>query len=94
MSLNYSALWRPGTGAQHWATGLDLDQFAARDRDLCGQGLRLAVLRVTDGGDNCTAVWRPGRGEQQWWTGTDLDKFTDAARRFFDVGLRIAAAHV
>jgi hypothetical protein len=94
MTLNYSALWRPGTGAQHWATGLDVERLTALDRAMVNRALRLTVLRVTDGGDHCTAVWRPGAGEQRWWTGTDLDEFRVVARGCFDRGLRIAAAHV
>jgi len=94
MSWNFFAVWRPGTGAQHWETGMSFDRLKHVDDVLFNnKGLRLVVLRQ-DTDDEFSAVWRSGTGEQHWSAGIDADEFKQRDTHFFNKGLRLAAMHV
>jgi len=32
-TVNYSAVWRPGAGAQWWVSGVSFDSFKEKDTD-------------------------------------------------------------
>lgn len=83
----YLAVWRPGTGAQWWVTGLGYEEFKAKDQQHFNEGLRLVCLRVRGG--KFTGVWQPGTGTQWWVTGLDYDAFKAKDKGYFDQGLRL-----
>jgi hypothetical protein len=86
-TAQFSAIWRPGTGEQHWVSGLDHEEFKAKDAAFFEKGLRLKVLDIEGG--SFAAVWRPGSGEQRWASGLDHDEFKSKDADFFDKGLRL-----
>jgi hypothetical protein len=68
---DWAAVWRPGSGAQWWRSGISswLD-FKNQDQVYFNQGLRLVDVIIT-ANDNITAVWRgdQGNGGQLWQSG-------------------------
>jgi Bacterial tandem repeat domain 1 len=85
-------VWRPGTGAQHWETGMSLDELEQKDAELFKKGMRLAdvvVETLSSGKTDCTAVWRPGTGPQHWATGMSIDEFKNKDTDFFQKGFHL-----
>ena len=89
---NYLALWRPGTGAQWWVTGLNYNDFKAKDQKHFDEGLRLVSLRVHNG--TFTAIWHPGTGAQWWVTGLSYSDFKAKDQAYFNQGLRLVDIEV
>src|SRR5262249_47646075 len=89
-----TAVWRPGTGAQHWSAGLTFDEFKQKDAGFFQQGLRLTIVDKYPTGDGIRylGVWRPGTGEQRWWTGKFAD-FKAVDQQHFEDGLRVTATN-
>jgi hypothetical protein len=85
-------VWRPGSGAQYWATGLSVSQFKAADAKHFADGLRL--IAVDTGGGGISAVWRPGSGTQYWASGLNVEEFTAKDATYFAQGLRLTAIDV
>jgi hypothetical protein len=83
------AVWRPGTGAQHWSTGMSFDQLKAADAEYLAKGLRLVALDSDDGA--FTAVWRAGTGPHYWHVGLSGPDFTAKDKAYFAQGLRLVA---
>jgi hypothetical protein len=88
----FTAAWRPGTGAQHWASGLSYDQFKQEDKTYFDQNLRLKSLVVRDG--VYAAIWRPGAGAQWWKPDMTYDEFKQQDKIYFDQGLRISSLEI
>src|SRR5262245_20918760 len=83
----YAAVWRPGSGAQWWRSGMSVDEFKSQDKTYFAQGLRLETMAIKDG--KYAAVWRPGSGAQWWRSGMSVDEFKAQDKTYFDQGLRI-----
>jgi Polyglycine hydrolase-like, structural repeat len=88
MSMHMVGVWRPGTGAQWWATGLSADQFEQKNQQYLPQGLRLTAADVSDG--RYAGVWRPGSGSQWWYSGP-ISTAAQKDQQYFNQGLRLAA---
>jgi hypothetical protein len=84
---SFFAVWRPGTGAQYWASDLGYDEFKAQDLKHFNQGLRLVSLRRH--GNRFTGIWHPGTGTQWWSTGLGGDDFKAKDKAYFEQGLRL-----
>jgi hypothetical protein len=84
---SYLSVWRNGSGAQWWVTGVGYDDFKAKDKAYFDQGLRLVCLRVRNG--TFTGIWHPGSGAQWWVTGYSYDDFKAKDKQYFDQGLRL-----
>jgi len=89
---NYLAIWRVGTGTQWWATGLNYNDFKAKDLTYFNQGLRLISLRFHQG--SYTGIWHPGSGAQWWATGLSYDDFKTKDLGYFNQGLRLVDMEV
>jgi hypothetical protein len=89
---NFLAVWRPGNGAQYWSTGLNYDDFKAKDLEHFKQGLRLVSLRVDAG--RFTGIWHPGTGAQWWSTGLSVVDFKAKDKEHFGQGLRLVDIEV
>ncbi len=91
----FLAVWRPGSDAMYWRTGMDLEEFKAQDAEYFAQGLRITsidVFRYTGFGDlSYTAVWRPGSGGQRWRSGMSIEEFKAQEAQYIKEGWRIAA---
>src|SRR5262245_35684289 len=68
----YAGVWRPGSGAQWWRTGMTADELKAQDKTYFDQGLRLEDVDIKNG--KYAAVWRPGSGAQWWRAGMTADE--------------------
>ena len=88
----YAAVWRPGSGAQWWRSGMTVDEFKAQDQTYFNQGLRIKSLALRGG--RFTAVWQPGSGVQWWQSGMTLDEFKAQDQTYFNQGLRITALEI
>ena len=55
---SYLAVWQPGSGAQYWVTGLNYNDFKAKDTAHFNAGLRLVSMRVQNG--SFSGIWNPG----------------------------------
>jgi hypothetical protein len=86
-TAKFAAIWRPGSGEQQWASGMDLDEFKAKDAGFFKKGLRLTVMDIENG--SFAGVWRSGSGAQWWHFGLDYDKFKAKDAEFFEKGLRL-----
>ena len=86
---NFGAVWRPGTGAQHWGPGMDVGDFKTRDEDFFKKGFRLADAAVANG--YVIPVWRPGTGAQIWEARDDenIDDFAAVGKKHFANGFRL-----
>ena len=69
----YAVVWRPGSGAQWWRSGMSYDQFKAQDKTYFDQNLRLTSLAIREG--RYAALWRPGAGAQWWKPGMSYAEF-------------------
>lgn len=85
---SYTAVWRPGKGAQYWRSGMSVKAFKAEDQKQFNQGRRIALLDIQNG--NVFAVWRPGSGAQRWRTGMTAAQMKSEDAKHFKNGLRIA----
>lgn len=68
---DWAAVWRPGSGAQWWRSGIpSWTDFKNQDRVYFEQGLRLVDVVITSDND-ITAVWRGDQGNsaQIWKSG-------------------------
>ena len=54
----YAAVWRPGSGAQWWRSGMSYDDFKSQDKTYFDQNLRIDSLAVREG-----RSFRPERGK-------------------------------
>ena len=88
----YAAVWRPGSGAQWWRSGMTADEFKAQDKTYFDQGLRIKSLAVRGG--RFTAVWQPGSGAQWVRWGMTPDEFKAQDQTYFNQGLRITALEI
>ena len=72
---NFLAIWRAGSGTQWWSTGLNFNDFKAKDLAYFNQGLRLISLR--NHGGSYTGVWHPGSGAHRGHSGagTQFQRF-------------------
>lgn len=87
---NYSAVWRPGTGAQRWVAGYTFDQLKAEDEAQFAAGSRMRILRKIE--DNSyLAVWRSGSGGQHWWAGISHDEWHPIDADMVKKGYRLTA---
>lgn len=93
MSTKYMhGVWRPGTGAQFWKTGMSFAELKAADSAFVKKGLRMHDL-VHESGDGYTALWRPGSGANRWVAGVkSATEFKSWDSKFFEEGFRIHAA--
>lgn len=87
---NYSAVWRSGSGAQHWIVNYSFDDLKSADDTHFANGLRLKVLR-SPGDGSYLAVWRPGSGGQHWWAGISHDEWHPIDTEMFNKGYRIVS---
>ncbi len=85
----YVPVWRSGSGAQFWRSGMSIDEFKAQDKTYYNQGLRLADVSIAGG--KFTALWRPGSGAQWWRSGMSSDEMKAQDKTYFDQGLRLTA---
>ena len=90
--FGYAAVWRPGSGAQWWRSGMTADEFKAQDKTYFDQGLRIKSLAVRGG--RFTAVWQPGSGAQWVRWGMTPDEFKAQDQTYFNQGLRITALEI
>ncbi|WP_189048264.1 hypothetical protein [Aliidongia dinghuensis] len=68
------AVWRPGTGAQCWRTGLTAEEFEQQDAEFFVGGLRLCHMRHdARGSGKFLGLWRPGTGAQHWLAQNPVD---------------------
>src|SRR5436190_593 len=88
----YAGVWRPGTGAQWWRSGMSLDELKVQDKTYFDKGLRLVALAIRAG--KYAAVWRPGTGAQWWKPGMSCDEFKAQDKAYFDQGLRLAVLEI
>ncbi|WP_421998525.1 M23 family metallopeptidase [Reyranella sp.] len=88
----YAAVWRPGSGAQWWRSGMTADEFKAQDKTYFDQGLRIQSMSLKGG--RFTVVWRPGSGAQWWRSGMTVDQLKAQDKTYFDQGLRLAALEI
>ena len=88
----YAAVWRPGSGAQWWRSGMTADEFKAQDKTYFDQGLRIKSLAIRGG--RFTAVWQPGSGAQWVRWGMTPDEFKAQDQTYFNQGLRITALEI
>jgi hypothetical protein len=88
----YTAVWRPGDGAQWWNPPLSLDQFKTKDKAYFDQGLRLMTLSIR--ADKYMGVWQPGNGAQWWTPPLPFEDFKATDKAYFDQGLRLVALSV
>ena len=72
-TTGYTAVWRPGTGAQWWRSSMTTDEFKAQDDTYFKQGLRIRSLAIRGG--RFTAVWQSGTGARFWRSGMTTDEF-------------------
>ena len=84
---SYTAVWRPGGGAQWWRSGMSIGQFKSQDRKYFKQGLRISSIDIQDG--KVLAVWRPGVGSQWWRSGMSSGQFKSQDRSYFKRGFRL-----
>ena len=82
-----AAVWRAGSGEQHWRTGMSVDEFKAQDTGLFNKGLRLADLEIYNG--KYAAVWRAGNGAQHWRSGMSADQLENEDSTQFAKGMRL-----
>ncbi|MBO9703313.1 MAG: hypothetical protein J7604_24070 [Sporocytophaga sp.] len=82
----FTAIWKPGTFAQHWER-FDSDEIEDRRKFWDKKGFRLAYM-VRDDGD-VTAVWEPGNTKEFYCYGLDFDEFKALDKKHFDNGLRL-----
>ncbi len=85
--MSYLSVWRAGSGAQWWVTGMGYDDFKTTDLKHFNEGLRLISLRVRGG--LFTGIWHPGAGAQWWTYGLSYDDFKAKDKTYFDQGLRL-----
>lgn len=90
MSANYSAVWRPGSGSQHWVMNYSFDDLKSADQTHFANGLRLKVLRSCGDG-TYLAVWQPGSGGQHWWAGISHDDWHSIDTDMFNKGYRVVS---
>jgi len=88
----YAAVWRPGSGAQWWRSGMTEDEFKAQDLTYFNQGLRIRSLAIRGG--RFAAVWQPGSGTQWVRWGMTGDEFKAQDLAYFNQGLRITSLEV
>ena len=88
----FAAVWRPGSGAQWWRSGMSYDDFKSQDKTYFDQNLRIDSLAVREG--RYTTLWRPGTGAQWWKPGMSYDQFKAQDKTYFDQNLRITALEV
>ena len=81
----YAVVWRPGSGAQWWRSGMSYDQFKAQDKTYFDKNLRLTSLAIREG--RYAALWRPGTGAQWWKPNMSYDAFKSQDKIYFDQGL-------
>src|SRR5258705_8508518 len=88
----YAAVWRAGSGAQWWRSGMTAAEFKTQDLAYFNQGLRIRSLAIKDG--RFAAVWQPGNGAQ--WVRWDMSagQFKTQDLAYFNQGLRIASLEV
>ena len=91
-TTGYTAVWRPGTGAQWWRSSMTTDEFKAQDDTYFKQGLRIRSLAIRGG--RFTAVWQPGSGAQFWRSGMTTDEFKAQDDIYFKQGLRITSLDI
>ncbi len=89
---SYLAVWQPGSGAQYWVTGLNYNDFKAKDTDHFNAGLRMVSMRVQNG--SFSAIWHPGSGAQHWVTGYNYNDFKAQDTTYFNAGLRMVDIEV
>ncbi|QQQ74168.1 hypothetical protein IOD16_23450 [Saccharothrix sp. 6-C] len=68
---DWAAVWRPGSGAQHWRSGIpSWTDFKNQNQVYFDQGLRLVDV-VVNADDDITGVWRADQGTagQVWQSG-------------------------
>src|SRR5712691_9581767 len=85
----YAGVWRPGSGAQWWRSGMTVDEFKTQDKTYFDEGLRLVDVDLKNG--KYAAIWRPGSGAQWWRPGMTVDEFKTQDKTYFDQGLRLVA---
>jgi len=61
----FAAVWRPGSGAQWWKSGMTAAEIEAQDQTYFNRGFALTALAIESG--KYAAVWQPGSGAQ-WWS--------------------------
>lgn len=88
MSANFTAVWRPGTGAQSWAAGETFADFKTLDQNHFDAGLRLRILQIDSNGSH-SGVWVPGTGSQHWQSGMSFEELKTLDAAFFAQGRRM-----
>jgi hypothetical protein len=88
----WTAVWRPGDGAQRWRSDMTKDEFKDRDQQHFQNGLRLVDLKVDD--ETYGAVWRAGSGAQRWRSEMSMSTFKQADQKHFNNGLRLVDMEV
>jgi hypothetical protein len=88
ISSTFSAVWRPGSGAQFWVARVPLDEIKVLDQTHFDNGLRLSILQIDSDGP-CSAVWHPGTGAQHWQFGMSFDELKAADTAAFAAGRRL-----
>ena len=66
----YLAVWRTGSGSQHWLSGFHGRSVKQVDTSFFNIGLRLMIVDLYYHKDTISAVWGPGSGVQFWATGS------------------------
>lgn len=88
----YATVWRPGSGAQWWRSGMTEAEFKAQDLTHFNNGLRVRSLAIHNG--RFAAVWQPGTGTQWIHWGLTGDQFKAQDTTYFRQGLRITSLEV
>lgn len=83
----YTAVWRPGSGAQWAHPGLSWADFKTQDTTYFNQGLRIVDFEIEAG--KYTGVWRPGSGAQWIHPSLTWAEFKAQDTAYFNQGLRI-----
>jgi hypothetical protein len=47
ISSAFAAVWKPGSGEQHWWSGKSINELEAKDAEFFSKGLRLQVLDMS-----------------------------------------------
>lgn len=104
-AAGYLAVWRPGTGAQWWRSGMSSGQFVQEEKDMRSRGFRIRSVDVytykascgtlcTESRHQYTAVFEPGSGTQRFHYGMSNSAFASRAEEYLADGLRVTALAV
>lgn len=86
----YTAVWRPGSGAQRWRMGMTTKQLESESLERFRAGQRISCIERRDDGQ-IWAVFHPGQGAQWWRSGMSWNQLRTEDTRRFGEGMRLVA---